>query len=40
MSSLQIGKNEYQVSVAEVDEDRSTYVLYVKETGYEFEPNT
>jgi hypothetical protein len=34
---LQIGKNEYQISVAEVDEDRSTYVLYVKETGYKFE---
>lgn len=34
---LQIGKNEYQISVAEIDEDRSTYVLYVVETGYKFE---
>lgn len=34
---LQIGRNEYEVTAAEIDEDRSTYVLYVKETGYKFE---
>jgi hypothetical protein len=34
---LQIGRNEYKVIVAEIDEDRSTYVLYVEETSYKFE---
>ena len=34
---LQIGRNEYKVIAAEIDEDRSTYVLYVEETGYRFE---
>ncbi|MBB6443914.1 hypothetical protein [Bacillus benzoevorans] len=34
---LQIGRNEYEVTAAEIDEDRSTYVLYVKETEYKFE---
>jgi hypothetical protein len=33
---LQIGRNEYEVTAAEIDEDRSTYVLYVTETGYQF----
>nr|WP_295970043.1 hypothetical protein [uncultured Bacillus sp.] len=34
---LQIGKNEYEIMATEIDEDRSTYVLYVTETGYAFE---
>lgn len=34
---LQIGRNEYEIITTEIDEDRSTYVLYVKETGYVFE---
>ncbi len=34
---LQLGEYEYEYISSEIDEDRSTYVLYVDLTGYKYE---
>jgi len=34
---IQIGEYEYEIISTEIDEDRSTYVLYVDLTGYKYE---